>query len=474
MNLLLLLRHLKYHLNLTNIKCGFRNSCPLRFSTLESLVRHSHFHSKKSTSLPPVIPSTYQLEVQCLFPQCGLRKFNTVDLFLKHFNGDHHTELRQCPFNDCYKVFKPNDRSRNHILRKHKQKTELRLRDEFVISECPSFRDDRVRSEAEEEITDNQDISADGDGGDHYDDDEEEGDHDAEIDVANEDLTLNTGKQLKMEYSNFLNKLHTSKYVPASTIDTIATEYCKLEELSNDRRKENLREKLKSWFPDQGEDFIEYKVEEVFGGESILTATTELKTSYNRKVFMKENFPLISPEEVVLNRSEVRKGGRKDCYQYVPIVETLDKLCCDKSFQTIAKKEIDERDVFASDGFYQDVKDGLVYKSCSFFKDNPDAKTIMLYSDGLQVVNPLSYAKSSYKLVPVYMVLAETPRRARSKIKQILLVQVFEEHLLKKYPLKIIFARLIKDLKRLEYGVFISGRCLKARFCYFVPELFYL
>ena len=81
----------------------------------------------------------------------------------------------------------------------------------------------------------------------------------------------------------------------------------------------------------------------------------------------------------------------------------------------------------------------------------------MLYSDAVEMKNPLGASKGTYKIVFIYYTLCEITKSQRSKIDRIQLTMAFKEKLLKTYSLKTILKPLIDDLKALELGVEVKN-----------------
>lgn len=155
-------------------------------------------------------------------------------------------------------------------------------------------------------------------------------------------------------------------------------------------------------------------------------------------------------------KKKMTKAERKEkgefTFQYVSIINTITRIVEDKSL--IPDKPSPE-------GYLKDVKDGQAYKNNKYFQDNPDALTIMLYSDGLELANPLGAAKTVYKAVNVYLTLADIPKHLRSRTEnQFLVLAVMEEDL--KEHREEVYAKLLEELKQLEEGVWINGRLVKA------------
>ena len=165
---------------------------------------------------------------------------------------------------------------------------------------------------------------------------------------------------------------------------------------------------------------------------------------------------------MILNKSDVKLGRKKDVIHYVPIEDTIRNLVEDSSFiQMSAMCSMRRR----NPSKIYDVKDGLYYKENKFFQENPDSYGIILYSDAVEIKNPLGAARGCYKLVQVFFTLCEVEKAQRSKIDRLSLCMVFREKLLKKYTLERIFRRLVEDLMKIEGGMVIGLPVVKTIKC---------
>jgi hypothetical protein len=151
----------------------------------------------------------------------------------------------------------------------------------------------------------------------------------------------------------------------------------------------------------------------------------------------------------------------------VPIAETVATIVSDPDFDNLTQ-------VTTPAGFVYDMKDGSAWKNNKYFVDNPDALTGHLYSDAIEIENPLGAAKGVNKLLNVYFSLVDIPKVLRSKIENIFLVLSVKEKDLKenKENYAHFFRPLVDDLKKLESGVQIGGRMIKmGLICYSADNL---
>jgi hypothetical protein len=164
-----------------------------------------------------------------------------------------------------------------------------------------------------------------------------------------------------------------------------------------------------------------------------------------------------------------RNAAGKECpFQYVPIIETVTAIISDPDFDSLSQEP-------APDGYLHDFKDGSAWKKNQFFIDNPDALTGQLYSDAVELDNPLGASKGVHKALNVYFSLVDIPKSLRSKTDNIFLVLTALEKDLKEKKEEnyaCFFKPLVEDLKKLESGVQIGGKTIKmGLICYSADNL---
>ena len=103
-----------------------------------------------------------------------------------------------------------------------------------------------------------------------------------------------------------------------------------------------------------------------------------------------------------------------------------------------------------------DIQDGSSFKENTFFKANPGALSLLFYSDGVELKNPLGSARGSYKVVQVFYTLTNISKNQRSQVDRLQLAMIFREKLIKKYSYEVIYKRLVKDLMKLEEGITVN------------------
>ena len=98
----------------------------------------------------------------------------------------------------------------------------------------------------------------------------------------------------------------------------------------------------------------------------------------------------VAPVEILLNKSEVDKGMKKDVLHYVPLEAAMKNLLEDKSLIQMFKREKNRKNHESEK--VSDIEDGTLIKNNLFFQQNPDALSLLFYSDGVELKNPLGAA----------------------------------------------------------------------------------
>lgn len=452
------IKHIKQtHPNQKNLLCNFRKECKRILKSVKELeehVRYDHMdRNSESVMRPPVAGHIVDQHCKCARMSCGEMKFSNLKNLMKHYNSSFHAnEERPCIFRGCRTILRRGcpTSGMNHFRIKHKTTGNLCLKPDFLINQAVSEIVVELPPQSSHDENMHMSIRLETEDGSGIENDASPWDSDSDETLQSDDDDDNMVEDLEdyyLEYySNFLNKLAHINFVPHTTVQEITEENIASTKKSLERHELALRKSLLN--ANVGSLDIETIIDDVYGNDPFLKAQLELNTDYKRTNYIQKSACYVHPQEIILNRSEVKKGGKKDVYHYVSVIESLKVLVADTSF----KKMISNR-VFHEDDKLRDLKDGLHFKSNEFFQNNRDAYTAMLYSDAVEMKNPLGSAKGSYKIVQVFLSICEVEKSQRSQIDRYLLVMVFREKLLKKYSLKKIMEPLVEDLKLLETGI---------------------
>ena len=443
------IKHMKtVHVKEGRFLCKYKNECQRCFSSVSLLIEHireSHKSIPNPRARANAASSATDLACKCNLHSCSGRQFPNLKLFLSHINNDHNNEVRCCVFENCDTKFKEKSASRHHFRRKHVNLNLTKLKSKHIVHSdrgvtTEEFNDFNINPGMEE--TGNRGIG---------DSDDEVYDN-ATLDILEEDdgcLNEEDEQYYTKSLADFYNRMSNFKFVPSKTLQAMASEFVEQSLKSAGHREKLLKDSLRS-IPGISEEKITEISTKVFQDDKTLKAQKDLCTEYKRSLYIKEHFKYVDPIEVVLNQDEVKLGKPKEVYHYVPIIPSMKHLLEDRTFIEVLEKErnkdIPEKDIL------RDIKDGSMYECVDYFIKNPEAFVGVLYSDAVELTNPLSFAKGKHKIVQVFWTLADIPKSQRSQIDRINLALIVKEKVLKKYGYKIVYKKLLDDMKKMEEG----------------------
>jgi hypothetical protein len=233
--------------------------------------------------------------------------------------------------------------------------------------------------------------------------------------------------------------------VSKTAIGKICKEICEVSQKVHSHALQNLRKQLKILdIPEHQRQMLN----ESLTKNPFKDLQQEFNSYYQLNKYLQNSpsFKFIEPTELTL-------GGDKKCtFQYISIVDTISTIVQDPGFSPESPSE---------DGLLRGVKDGSAYAENPFFLKNRDALTIEIYSDAIELANPLGASRGKHKIVNVYFSLGELPKALRSKTENKFLVLSVKNMHLKTHRQEI-YKALVEDLKKLEAGVTINGKIVKA------------
>jgi hypothetical protein len=176
----------------------------------------------------------------------------------------------------------------------------------------------------------------------------------------------------------------------------------------------------------------------------------EFTSSYKRERFVANSPGYIPPREIKLPPDS---SGAVRTFQYVPITELVKAIVSDPGFLPATPSQRDD--------VIHDVKDGSAWHSNPYFQENKNAFSLLLYSDELEICNPLGPAKGKQKILNIYMTLAEIPKHQRSKVENFFLVLTIRSKDFKGNREKV-YKPFVDDLLKLEVGIPFRDGILQA------------
>ena len=150
---------------------------------------------------------------------------------------------------------------------------------------------------------------------------------------------------------------------------------------------------------------------------------SEFATKYRRDKFYKEYCRMVEPVEVVLGtrNKEVRGVVKvvKSLGYYVPLERLLQALLQLPDLQYVIENPHN-----STTGFMFDVCDGHYLKDHPLFGTDKRALQLLLYTDDIQVANPLGTHTKQHKITVFYMMILNMRPEDRSRLSAIFLVAI--------------------------------------------------
>ena len=145
-----------------------------------------------------------------------------------------------------------------------------------------------------------------------------------------------------------------------------------------------------------------------------------LSSQSSRNAFYSSRMNLIKPRDVLLYREfTLRKGVKNHLGYFIPFAENL------KSFLSLPEiwREIGNSHK-SRDKYMHDICDGGFVQNSEIFNAHPHALQIRLYTDDIEIVNPIGSHTSKHRLSMFYFTLANISPQYRSTLSAIQLLAV--------------------------------------------------
>lgn len=429
------LSHRQQHRHLHNNKfhCGY-HECRIMLSSERLLRLHTlRVHKVKVKHAAPSAPPCSNLNGKyvCTLSTCR-REFEIFKDLICHLKNHLRRGLTIiCPHASCNINYKQVASFSSHLTRKHRNLS--------VCSRNVLLTDNQDQDELFElpfETSSNDNLS---------------GNSETNFNIisANSEVRMHSVEKeediIMNNLAQFCMKLEYQYLVPETTVQFSVEEIFKIHGQSKEFFKSQLSKTLRSEnIPSHNVDRI---VAQSFSKDPFENQyDRNWKSSYRRKEFFKRTFTFVKPEKIKYVKTIKKKGITRfvnTFYYYVNIKETL-KACfsVDKSLRLDVKPAVRR-----TDGLLADVTDGKVYQDNIFFQENPSSVRIILYQDGVEIVNPLGGAKRKHKILAVYLSILNLPEHLRTRINSIKLVALCNERL---FDHQIVYGKIVEDLKELE------------------------
>jgi hypothetical protein len=177
----------------------------------------------------------------------------------------------------------------------------------------------------------------------------------------------------------------------------------------------------------------------------------DLNTEYKRVKFYEGEFEMICPDQVFLGSRLAKQNGTvkrvQDFGYIVPFAKLVEALYKLSDFY----HWIDNHHR-SDDSMIRDICDGDYIKNHPIFSRNHRALQILLYTDELEIVNPLGTHVKKHKITLFYVAFANIPPEYRSKLSCIFLLAIAKSRMIKLHGLGKLLKDFIQTVNRMSSG----------------------
>ena len=79
-----------------------------------------------------------------------------------------------------------------------------------------------------------------------------------------------------------------------------------------------------------------------------------------------------------------------------------------------------------------------------------------MYSDAVEITSPLAAGKGRHKILQLVWTVGSLKKKFRSQIDTINVSVIVQDFVMKKYGYKVVYRKLIEEMKRLERGIIVE------------------
>lgn len=223
---------------------------------------------------------------------------------------------------------------------------------------------------------------------------------------------------------------------------------------------EQLRHQIQSIHQSHSEDLDQLRSKAMRVFDQFEDPFSQIATTHLQDKTIKELFHPVEPEIVTAKQtvSYVKRGDsrvldiKKHFFYYIPLVKSLEQLLSHPKILEMINKE----PVFCKDGFIYDFIDGDIFKSHPLFLNVPTALQLILYTDEIELCNPVGSRANKNKLLLIYYTLGNINPKHRSRLAAIRLLAMVKSKDLSHCGIDKILERINHDLIALYNGVQVN------------------
>lgn len=224
-----------------------------------------------------------------------------------------------------------------------------------------------------------------------------------------------------------------------------------------------LRDTMKRIFERHSDSMEKLQEEALAALDNLQDPFSTMATRYKQDITLERLFSPVKPEEVVISQRvcRVKKGQsrvlaiKNKSFYYIPLIKSLEQLLSNSRIFDMINTTPQS---CHKEGFLYDIIDGSLFKSHPLFSNKPSALQVILYSDEIEICNPLGPHATANKLLMVYYTLGNIDPKFRSKLAAIRLLAIAKANDIDECRVDVVLERIHKDLELLYNGVKIQTK----------------
>ena len=220
---------------------------------------------------------------------------------------------------------------------------------------------------------------------------------------------------------------------------------------------EHLKDQMSDVLEGLSGDFDQLKGDTMAVFDNVVDPFSEISTTHLQDKTIKELLKPVEAELITLRSTAcyVKRGDaraltlKRHSFYYIPMIKSLEQLLLHPRIVQM----IEEGPQTCKDGFFGDFIDGDIFKMHPLFVKDPKALQIILFSDEVELCNPLSSRAGKNKLLLIYYTLGNINPKYRSRLAAIRLLAMVKSEDYRQCGIDKIFERVNRDLHDLYNGV---------------------
>lgn len=367
-------------------------------------------------------------------PRCPFFAFKFMSV-IWHLEGAHSEEPRleiTCGIQGCQQRYAVVSSLRSHLYRKHQSWIS------HVDGEAPRDSNENADASDSDTTEDSHATSGTGQFPAHHLCHQQTSPSDTVFHETSELQSLEDfAKGLKQTLANLFFRISEARKVPNSTCESLFQEVEAILKSTVQQYAEQLRHALSAFF-----SVVPESLTNLLNCSFLSSIFDDIRSKYQRVEYAKSRYPFTEAQKCTYNDSD------RASFYYVPVGSVLRNFMrCKGISEQIMKPKVSETDALST------FREGAIYKKhVSDIPPNSNQRLIhlLLYTDELEIANPLGAARGVHKLLTVYYSVLNEDAVYRSQLKMLHLALIAKYADVQRHGMEIVLRPLLAELNALQ------------------------